>query len=135
MIEERAYFWMGYVVLAIVIFIPVIMMMGKAAEGGAFNEQLISNDLSLLADMVMGINGDVEIIYYINNTQDDFYSNGLSEDCEISFSYKDTSILSASKSICADNLNLEKVPLDFSKHSIIILEKKDNIFSVSGGDI
>lgn len=131
MIEERAYFWMGYVILAIVIFIPVIMVMQKTAEGNSFNEQLISNDLALLADMVIGANGNVKIIYAINNTADDFYTTGFSEDCEISVAYKDTSILSASRSVCADNLNLDKTPLEFFEHSLIIIEKKENKFSVS----
>jgi len=133
MIEERAYFWMGYVILAIVIFIPVIMVMQETAQGNSFNEQLISNDLALLTDMVMGVNGDVKIIYTINNTIDNFYTTGFSEDCEISVAYKDTPILSASKSICADNINLEKTPLKFFEHSFIIIEKKGNKFYVSGG--
>jgi hypothetical protein len=131
MIEERSYFWMGYVILAIVIFIPIILVMQKTSQGNSFNEQLISNDLALLGDMAMGVNGDVEIIYNMNNNLDDFYSIGFSEDCEINVAYKDTSILSSSRSTCGDNLNLEKTPLDFFEYSSIIIEKKGNKFLVS----
>lgn len=133
MIEERGYFWMGYIILAIVVFIPLIMVMQKTAEGNAFNERLISNDITLLADMVLGVNGDVEVEYDINNTQEDFYAIGFTEDCEVSVAYKDTSILSASRSICADNLNLEKQGLDFSEYSSLVMEKNDDRFSISGG--
>ena len=133
MIEERGYFWMGYIVLAVVIFIPVIMAMQKTAQGNSFNEQLISNDLSLLGDMVLGTNGDVKIVYKVNNTSEDFYATGFSGDCEVSVAYKDTSLLSSSRSICGDNLNLEKTPLDFFEYSSIIIEKKGNKFSVGDG--
>ena len=134
MIEERSYFWMGYVVLAIVVFIPIIMLMDKTAQGDAFNEQLISHDISLLTDITLGVPGEVEVSYYLNNSQEDFYNVWFNEGCEISVAYKDTSILSAARTVCPDNLNLEKEYGHVMHFSTLFLKKEGNRFSVGGVD-
>ena len=134
MIEERSYFWMGYVVLAVVVFIPIIMLMDKTAQGDSFNEKLISHDLSLLTDIALGAPGDVEINYFLNDTEGDFYNVWFLEECEVNVAFKDTSILSAAKTTCADNLNIEKNYQESIGFSTLFLEKEGEKFSVRGGN-
>jgi len=134
MTEERAYFWSGYVVIVVVVFIPLLMFMNKAADADSFQEKLISNDLALMSDFVLGSPGEILIDYYVNpdGSKVKIYRVGFNEKCLFVVALQGTSLESGAKTYCADNLFLNKEYLVAGVYTKIILDKKVDKLTVSG---
>ena len=130
-VEERTYFWTGYLVIAIVVFIPLLMFMNKSADADSFKEKIISNELALISDFVMGSDGEILVEYNIN--QEKSYKIGFNEKCLFVVSLTGTSLESGSKTYCADNLLLNKRYLDAGEYVRIILDKKEDRLVITGG--
>ncbi|MBT3281598.1 hypothetical protein HN865_02490 [Candidatus Woesearchaeota archaeon] len=121
MAEERIYFWSAYVIIAIVVFIPMLFVMEKLSNGDTFNEELIVNELGLISDVLFGFNEDVYVEYFMI----DNYFIEFTNDCKFSIS-------SSSRYFCADDLNLDKGVLENGEFNSIILKNEGNKFSVLG---
>lgn len=130
-VEERTYFWTGYLVIAIVVFIPLLIFMNKAADADSFKEKIISNELALISDFVLGSSGEILVEYSIN--QEKSFKIGFNENCLFVVSLKGTSLESGIKTYCADNLFLNKGYLDANEYVRIILDKKEDNLIVTGG--
>lgn len=135
MAEERAYFWSGYVIIVVVVFIPLLMFMNKAADADSFKENLISNDLALISDFVLGSPGEILIDYTVNPDVPGIkkiYRVGFNEKCLFVVALQGTSLESGAKTYCADNLFLNKEYLIAGEYARIILDKKSDKLIVSG---
>lgn len=133
MADERAYFWTGYLIITIVVFIPLLMFMNKASDADSFKEKVISNDLALVSDFLLGSKGEILVEYNINQSKS--YRIGFNEKCLFVVALQGTSLEQGSKTYCADNLFLNKGYLDASEYAKIILDKKEDKLIVTGGTI
>jgi len=124
--EERAYFWVGYILVVIIVFIPVLMVMEKTSRGDDFKEQLISNDLALIIDVVNGANGEISIEYTIDQDSEKLFKVGVFEGCVVKVALDDTSLDSGAVISCVDNSNFEFSGLSPEVYSKIYIEKNSN---------
>lgn len=133
MAEERAYFWTGYVLIAIIVFLPLMMFMNRASDADTFKEELISNELALMSDFMLGSDDKILVEYKVNQKKN--YRIGFSEKCLFVVALEGTGLEQGSKTYCADNLFITKKYLDAQIYKKIILDKKGNEFSVKGETI
>jgi hypothetical protein len=125
MTEERIYFWSAYVILAIVVFIPLLFMMEKMSNGDTFNERLVVNELGLVSDILFSVSGDIRIEYFLGEK---YYVEFL-DDCNFLVSLDN---VGGSKYVCADDIGLDKEFLNVGEYNSIILKKEGKVFSVLG---
>ncbi len=125
MAEERMYFWSAYVIIAIVVFIPMLFMMEKLSDGDSFNEKLVVNELSLASEVLFGFNGESRVEYFLV----DNYFVEFTDDCKFLVSVGSSG---GSRSFCADDINLDKEVLEKGEFNSVILEKKGDKFLVVG---
>jgi hypothetical protein len=131
--DPRIIYFFFYGMIVIVGFLTIFSIMGKAADGDGFNEQLIANDLALGADLILGASGDVELVYNLNKSDKEINIAFL-DPCTFGANIEGTSVYSGALAFCADDIGLTKEYFDYSSASRIVIEKKDGEFSVWGDD-
>jgi len=131
--DSRLYFYVAYGVLALLVFISVIFAMSKASEGTSFNERLMSTDLALTTDLIMGLPGNFNIIYTLNNGSSGvFYDSSFSNPCYFNVIKTNTPLYSSTYIDCALNNNLNIIYLDFGSYTRLFLNKDKSSFEVKG---
>lgn len=132
--DPRIIYFFFYGIIVIVAFIALFSLMGKTADGTAFNEQLVSNDLALSADLILGVPGDVELVYNLNKS-DGIINIAFLEPCIFGANLEGTSVYSGALAVCINDINIAKEYFEYDTYSRIVIEKKEDKFSVWGDNL
>ena len=132
--DPRTIYFVFYGIIVIVAFVALFSLMGKAADGTSFNEQLVANNLALGTDLILGVSGDVGLTYNLNKS-DRTINIAFLEPCTFGANLEGTSVYSGAIAVCVDDVSFAKEYFDYLTYSRIVLEKKEDKFSVRGENL
>ncbi|MBT3394897.1 hypothetical protein HOA59_01720 [archaeon] len=130
--EERIYLWPGYLIITTIVFLTLFFVLAKVTDGTSFDQSYLAKDISLVEQTLFVSPGEVSFKYNIKQGEDRFNID-IGDGCLIEVNLKDTSILSGSKSRCADN---KYIFVDYSgknDYDYLIFNKTSTSLSVTGG--
>ncbi|MCD4759972.1 hypothetical protein K8R33_03720 [archaeon] len=129
--DPRLFLGAAYGFIVVVVFLSMWFFMEKVADGTGFEERLIANDLKLGADLILGFDGEVDLVYEINSDEHRFDSS-FESPCVFSVVLDDTPIYSGNRISCVANSNIETVSLALGDYSKLVFEKTQDKFFVRG---
>ena len=123
---ERAYFWIGYFMITVVVFLTVLATMNKLSDNTSFEQKYFSKDISLLEQTGFIAPYDVSILYDLD---EDYFV--LFEDiCSLRVNKKDTPLYSGGLTFCiADNYLQSTYPSE-RIYGTFEMKKNGDIFEV-----
>ncbi len=128
--EERAYFWLGYVLIAVVVFLPLLLAMKNVAEGSSFYEEYSAYDLALATNSILALKGDVSL-YYNLDSKSDYLKVKFSKDCGFVVSMKEDSFDNEKLKYCV-GADLESVDFEVVNKNELVIQKEGGRLYVSG---
>jgi len=124
---ERAHFWIGYTMVAVVVILTVFAIMNKLSDNTSFEQKYLSKDISLLEQTGFIAPYDVSILYSLD---EDYFV--LFEDiCSLRVNKKDTPLYSGGLTFCVVDHYLQSTYPSERVYGTFEMKKVDDLFEVS----
>lgn len=123
---ERAHFWIGYTMVAVVVILTVFAIMSKLSDNTSFEQKYISKDISLLEQTGFIAPYDVSVLYEID---EDYFV--LFEDiCSLRVNEKGTPLYSGGLTFCVADSYLQSSYPSEKIYGVFEMKKNGYVFEV-----